>query len=79
MAAKWPRVNPNWLVWEVGGLYIGRLAGQVDENTPDDHRYPSRASGEYVCDRRVAYELRFRRNFDPRAQRAELFDRTSLR
>src|SRR3954462_10589022 len=35
-----------------GGHYIGSMAGWVDENTPDDIRYPSRASGEYVRDRR---------------------------
>src|SRR3954467_11491554 len=34
-----------------GSIY--RLAGLADDgNTPDDHRYPSRASGEYVRDRR---------------------------
>src|SRR3954466_4888850 len=34
------------------GSYIGWLAGWVDENTPDNIRYPSRASGENVRDRR---------------------------
>src|SRR3954467_7143950 len=34
-----------------GSIY--RLAGLADDgNTPDDHRYPSRASDEYVRDRR---------------------------
>ena len=37
---------------KVRGHYIGQAGWQDDENTPDDHRYPSRASGENVRDRR---------------------------
>ena len=37
---------------EMRGHYIGRARWQDDENTPDDLRYPSRASGDRGRDRR---------------------------
>src|SRR3982750_4397883 len=57
------------MVWgKVRVLYIGRLAGQDDENTPDDHRFLSRVSGDRGRDRRrcirtpIATKLRHARS-----------------
>src|SRR3954464_9305656 len=40
------------MVREVGGSLYRQVGWPDDENTPDDHRYPSRASGDRVRDRR---------------------------
>ena len=62
--------------WEAGGLYIGLVGWLVDANglgTPLARPVKTFVTADDV------YGLRFQRNFDPRAQRVELFDRTSLR
>ena len=61
--------------WEVGGLYIGQVGWPVYANalgTPLVRPVNTFVTAE------VAYGLRFRRNFDLRAQRVEPVDRTSL-
>ena len=61
--------------WEAGGLYIGQVGWPVYANAPGTPL--ARPTIAFVAVG-GAYELRFGRNFDLRAQRIEPVDRTSL-
>ena len=60
----------------VGGLYIGQVGWLIYANTLGT---PLARPVTAFVTAEVAYGLRFRRNFDLRAQRVEPVDRTSLR
>ena len=79
VAANCKGGNPNCPKGEVRGQYIGRLAGRMTKIPPMTTGTPLARPVKTFVTAEVAYGLRFRRNFDPRAQRVELFDRTSLR
>ena len=64
------------MVGEAGGFYIGQFGWPVYANAPGT---PLARPVIAFVTAGGAYELRFGRNFDLRAQRVEPVDRTSLR